>query len=167
VSPGQLNILVPFSTTGPTATIVVQNGANSNTVTVPVAATSPGIYALDQSGSGSGAVLHADFTLVNAAKPAIGGETVLVYLTGLGAVSPTLADGTAGSSGTLYRADTDVTVYVGGQPGTVAFKGQAPGFPGLYQVNVTLPQFLKASGNLPLAIQTSTAYHDQVDIPIL
>ena len=168
VSPGQLNVLVPFSTTGPTATIVVQNGsANSNTVTVPVAATSPGIYALDQSGSGGGAILHADFSLVNAAKPAIAGETVLVYLTGLGTVSPTLTDGTAGTTGTLYRADTDVTVYVGGLAGTVAFKGQAPGFPGLYQLNVTLPQFLKGSGNLPLALQTSTAYHDQVDIPIL
>ncbi|MEO8370344.1 MAG: hypothetical protein ABI806_14260, partial [Candidatus Solibacter sp.] len=148
VSPGQVNILVPFATTGPTATIVVNNGSNSNTVTVPVAATSPGIYALDQSGSGGGAILHADFTLVNAAKPAIAGETVLVYLTGLGAVSPTLTDGTAGNSGTLYRADTDVTVYVGGQQGTVAFKGQAPGFPGLYQLNVTLPPFLRASGNL-------------------
>jgi len=168
VSPGQLNILVPFATTGSTATIVVQNnGVNSNTVTVPVAPTSPGIYALDQSGSGGGAILHADFSLVNAAKAAIGGETVLVYLTGLGTVSPTLADGTAGTSGTLYRADTDLTVYVGGEQGKVEFKGQAPGFPGLYQLNVTLPQFLKASGNLPLALQTSTAYHDQVDIPIL
>jgi len=104
---------------------------------------------------------------VNAAKPAIAGETVLVYLTGLGTVSPTFTDGTAGNTNTLYRADTDVTVYVGGQQSTVAFKGQAPGFPGLYQLNVTLPPFLRASGNLPLAIQTSTAYHDQVDIPIL
>jgi uncharacterized protein (TIGR03437 family) len=60
-----------------------------------------------------------------------------------------------------------VVVYVGGQQAKVEFKGLAPGFPGLYQLNVTLPQFLKASGNLPLAIQTLNAYHDQVDIPIL
>ena len=168
VSPGQLNVLVPFATTGPTATIVVQNsGVNSNTVTVPVAATSPGIYTLDQSGSGGGAILHADYSLVNAAKPAIGGETVLIYLTGLGTVTPGLTDGTAGTITTLYRTDADVVVYVGGQQATVLFKGLAPGYPGLYQLNVTLPQFLKASGNLPLAIQTLNAYHDQVDIPIL
>ena len=167
VSPGQLNVLVPFATTGPTATIVVQNSnVNSNTVTVPVAATAPGIYTLDQSGSGGGAILHADYTLVNADKPAIGGETVLVYLTGLGTVTPTLADGTAGNINTLYRSDADLVVYVGGEPATVLFKGLAPGYPGLYQLNVTLPQFLKASGNLPLAIQTPNAYHDQVDIPI-
>ena len=168
VSPGQLNVLVPYATTGPTATIVVQNsGVNSNTVTVPVAATSPGIYALDQSGSGGGAILHADYSIVNPAKPAIGGETVLIYLTGLGTVTPAVADGTAGTGSALHPADADLAVYVAGQQASVVFKGLAPGFPGLYQINVTLPQFLKASGNLPLAIQTLNAYHDQVDIPIL
>src|ERR1035438_7737766 len=168
VSSGQLNVLVPYATTGPTAAIVVQNsGVNSNTVTVPVAATSPGIYTLDQSGSGGGAILHADYSIVNAAKPAIGGEMVLVYLTGLGTLTPAVADGTAGTGSALHTADADMVVYVGGQQATIVFKGLAPGFPGLYQLNVTLPQFLKASGNLPLAIQTLNAYHDQVDIPIL
>jgi uncharacterized protein (TIGR03437 family) len=167
VSAEQINVLVPFATTGSSATIVVQNaGVNSNTVTVPVAATSPGVFAIDLSGSGGGAILHSDFSPVNAAKPASGGETVLIYLTGLGTVTPPVSDGTAGTGTALHTADTDVVVYVGGQPATVVFKGQAPGFPGLYQLNVTLPQFLKASGNLPLAIQTSNAYHDQVDIPI-
>jgi uncharacterized protein (TIGR03437 family) len=165
VSSGQLNVLVPFATTGPTATIVVNNGVSSNTVTVPVAATSPGIFTIDQSGSGGGAILHADYSPVNAAKPAAAGETVLVFLTGLGTVTPALSDGTAGNATTLYRADTDVVVWVGGQPATVLFKGQAPGFPGLYQLNVTLPVGLKGP-TLPLAIQTSNAYHDQVDIPI-
>jgi uncharacterized protein (TIGR03437 family) len=42
----------------------------------------------------------------------------------------------------------------------------APGFPGLYQLNVTLPTFFGSTGSLPLAIQTPNAYHDQVDIPI-
>jgi len=167
VSANQINVLVPYTTTGPTATIVVNNGVNSNAVTVPVAATAPGIFTSDQTGSGGGAILHADYSLVNAAKPAIGGETVLIYLTGLGTVTPPVADGTAGTGSALHTADADLVVYVGGQQATVLFKGLAPGFPGLYQLNVTLPQFLKASGNLPLAIQTLNAYHDQVDIPIL
>src|SRR5205814_7428375 len=70
VSPTQINFLVPYSTTGSTASIVVQNNsANSNTVTVPLSATAPGVYTLDQSGSGPGAILHTDFSLVNAANP--------------------------------------------------------------------------------------------------
>jgi len=59
--------------------VVQNNGANSNVVTVPLGATSPGVYSLDQSGSGMGAILHADFSLVNEANPAAAGETVLVY----------------------------------------------------------------------------------------
>ena len=98
---------------GGDATIVVQSGgASSNTVTVQVAATAPGIYSLDQSGSGPGAILHADFTLVSAAKPATSGETVLIYLTGLGATNPPVTDGTlapaantvAGSNGAYWPA---------------------------------------------------------------
>ncbi len=168
VSPGQINFLVPYATTGSTAAIVVQNGgANSNTVTVPVAPTAPGIYTLDQSGSGPGAILHADYSVVDASNPASAGETVLIYLTGMGTVSPAVADGTAGTAGTLYRATgADPTVLVAGQPGTVRFNGLAPGYPGLYQINVTLPAPLANSGALPLAIQTANAYHDQVDIPV-
>jgi uncharacterized protein (TIGR03437 family) len=92
---------------------------------------------------------------------------VLIYLTGLGTVTPAVNDGTAGTGTALHPSDADVVVYVGGQQAKIEFKGLAPGFPGLYQLNITLPQFLKASGNLPLAIQTSNAYHDQVDIAIL
>jgi uncharacterized protein (TIGR03437 family) len=167
VSPGQINALVPYATQGPTATIVVQSGAaSSNTVTVPVAATAPGVFSQDTSGGGPGAILHADFSLVNAANPATAGETVLIFLTGMGAVDPAVTDGTAGGGSTLSRATSQVVVLVGGQPGTVAYNGLAPGFPGLYQINVTLPGFLPATGSLPLAIQTANAFHDQVDIAI-
>ncbi|HXB68430.1 MAG TPA: IPT/TIG domain-containing protein, partial [Candidatus Acidoferrales bacterium] len=167
VSPGQINALVPYTTQGTTATIVVQNGSvNSNTVTVPLAATAPGVYSLDQSGSGPGAILHADFGLVNAGRPAAPGETVLIYLTGMGAVAPAVADGTAGGSNPLNKSVADVVVLVAGQPATLLYNGLAPGFPGLYQINVTLPTLLSGGGNLPLAIQTNNAYHDQVDIPI-
>jgi minor extracellular serine protease Vpr len=121
---------------------------------------------MDQTGSGPGAILHADFRLVNAANPATAGETVLLYLTGMGTVNPPVTDGTAGSGSTLSQSTSQVVALVAGQPGTIAYNGLAPGFPGLYQINVTLPAFLPASGNLPLAIQTANAFHDQVDIAI-
>jgi len=44
-------------------------------------------------GIGPGAILHADYTLVNAAKPAKVGETILIFLTGLGPVTPAVPDG--------------------------------------------------------------------------
>ena len=168
VSATQINCLVPYATTGPTATVVVESGgASSNTVTVPVAATMPGIFSLDQSGSGPGAILHADYSLVNAAKPAISGETVLIFLTGMGAVSPTVPDGTAGGANPLSKTTvSQISVLVGGEPGTVIYSGLAPGFPGLYQMNVTLPAVIPFPGTLPVAIVTPNAVHDQVDIVV-
>jgi uncharacterized protein (TIGR03437 family) len=166
VSAGQINCLVPYGTTGPTAKIVVTNGtATSNTVTVPVGATSPGIYSLDQSGTGAGAIEHANGSVVNAGNPAIPGETVVVYLTGMGAVTPALADGTASTGNPLNRTVMP-TVYVADQQAGVVFSGLAPGFPGLYQINVTIPMTIASLGNYPLAILTNNAFHDQVFIPV-
>jgi uncharacterized protein (TIGR03437 family) len=133
-----------------------------------VAATAPGIYSLDQSGTGLGAVLHADYSVVTAAKPASPGETVLVFLTGMGTVTPPVADGTAGKSSPLSLIDASpLSVLVAGQPANIVFSGLAPGFPGLYQLNITLPSFFVSPGNLPVALESPNAYHDQVQIPIL
>ena len=164
VSTGQINCLVPYGITGSTAPIVVQNGsASSNTVTVPVAATSPGIYALDQSGTGAGAIEHANGSLVNANNPANPGETVVVFLTGMGTVTPALADGTASTGTPLNRSVTPM-VYIADQLANVTFSGLAPGFPGLYQVNVVIPATISGLGSYPLAILTNNAFHDQVFI---
>jgi uncharacterized protein (TIGR03437 family) len=166
VSAGQINCLVPYSTAGATATIQVQNGTgNSNTVTVSLGVTSPGIYSLDQSGTGAGAIEHANGSVVNAANPAVAGETVVVFLTGMGAVTPTIADGTA-STGAPQHQTPLPTVYVADQQATVNFSGLTPGFPGLYQLNVIIPMSLSSTGNFPLAISTANAFHDQVYVAV-
>jgi uncharacterized protein (TIGR03437 family) len=166
VSAGQINCLVPYSTAGATATIQVQNGTgNSNTVTVPVGVTSPGIYSLDQSGTGAGAIEHANGAVVNAANPAVAGETVVVFLTGMGAVTPAITDGTA-STGNPQHQTPLPTVYVADQQATVNFSGLTPGFPGLYQLNVIIPISLSSTGNFPLAISTVNAFHDQVFVAV-
>ena len=46
------------------------------------------------------------------------------------------------------------------------FAGGTPGFAGLYQINATIPLDVPAGTNVPLAIVTGNAFHDQVDIPI-
>ncbi|HKE25870.1 MAG TPA: IPT/TIG domain-containing protein [Bryobacteraceae bacterium] len=169
VSPGQINALVPYATTGPTATIVVQNGtATSNSVTVPVAATAPGIYSLSQSGVGPGAILDTNYNVVSASNPAHAGQTVQIFLTGMGAVSPAIADGTAGSTNpsSLSTAVSPVTAFIEGEQCVVSYNGLAPGFPGLYQINVTLPPLLPGTGPVPLALSTGNAYHDQVTIAV-
>ena len=170
VSQNQINFLVPYAVTGSTANIVVKNAdGTSNTVAVPLSTTSPGIYSVDYSGAGYGVILHADYSLVSTASPAKRDETVQVFLTGLGAVKPAVADGVAAPSSPLSLAALDssqLTVYMNGQPAAVQFAGLAPGFPGLYQLNVTVPMNLTALGQVDIAINTPDAFNDQVFIAV-
>jgi uncharacterized protein (TIGR03437 family) len=168
VSPNQLNVLVPYSTTGAAASIVVNNNGKSSTpVDIPLAKTSPGIFTIPSGGTGPGAILHANYTLVSASAPAKRGETVLLYMTGLGAVTPTVRDGAAAPASPLSLVSSSLNVYIGGQPAAVLFKGLAPFFAGLYQLNITIPTLSPTGLAVPLAIDTGDAFHDQVDIAIV
>ena len=176
VASDRIYLTVPWATTGPTASIQVQNGtAKSNTVTVPVAATAPGVFSLDQTGAGAAAIRHLDATVVNAQNPASKGETISIYLTGLGAVTPPLGDGAGGSlsnplnqtvlpAGTSCDANS-LCVRIGGLPAVISYSGMVPGLAGVYQINAVVPS-VSVNGAVPLAIQTPNAFHDQVTIAI-
>lgn len=165
VSPGQINAVVPYGVTGTTATFVVNlNGTASNAVTVPLAPTSPGVFSLSANGLGDSATLHANFSVVNMANPAMPGEIVQVFLTGLGAVSPAVQDGTAAPSKTLAQVTAPVTVFVGGlQVTNVQFAGLSPGLASLYQLNIQIPANI-GPGPQPLSIQTNAGFTDLVQI---
>jgi uncharacterized protein (TIGR03437 family) len=146
--------------------VVTVGTTKSNSVDVPLAATAPGIFSTTQNGLGDGAILHANFTAVNAASPAQRGETVLLFLTGLGAVSPAVADGAVAPSNPLSQMVGPIAVYVGGVASTsISFSGLAPSLAGLYQVNFVIPAGTP-SGEVSLAIQTVEGYTDLVNIAI-
>jgi uncharacterized protein (TIGR03437 family) len=166
VSPTRIDCVVPYGVSGTVATIVATvGGARSNAVEVPLAATSPGIFSLAQNGLGDAAILHANFTVVNAGSPARPGETVQVYLTGLGAVNPRVADGAAApGSEPLARVTGALRVTVGGRPANVSFQGLAPGLAGLYQLNVQIP--VLGPGSHSLAVQTEEAFTDMASVRV-
>ena len=168
VNASQVNVLVPYATTGNTATFVVTaGGRTSNTATIPLAPTAPGVFAKDGSGTGLGAVTHTNFTLVTPSAPAQRGETILIFLTGLGAVTNPPADGAAGGSNPFSMTTVVPRVVIAAQTAVPSYAGLAPGFPGLYQLNVTVPSKVPVTGNtVPLAIQTRDAFHCQIDLPV-
>lgn len=164
----QINCLVPYAlnTAQPANIVVTNNGAVSNTVPVPVSATAPGIFSNDTSGTGDGAVIHLNGTLVSPANPAVKGEVLSVYLTGLGALTNPIKDGTSPSPPAADAVTAQVAVYVNGVTATVAYAGINPSYPGLYQINFTVPATLTVSGELPLAIQTPDSFHDQINLSV-
>jgi len=170
----QVFAVVPYSIKGPTATIVfMNNGTPSNTITVPVADSAPGVAAVAQNGLGAGAITHANGSLVSVDSPASRGETIVIYLTGLGQVTPAVKDG-AGSTG-LSNTNSVLAVYVNGTCGdsgngcdasNILYQGLTPGYPGLYQINVTIPKNTEPGSAVPLAIQTASGFTDLVDIAV-
>jgi uncharacterized protein (TIGR03437 family) len=166
VSPTQVSAIVPYGITSAIVQVqVVTDGNPSNTVTSYLNSTSAGVFSQSQNGLGYGAVEHQDGSLVTAANPAQIGETVSVYLTGLGAVSPGIADGAAGPTGTLSQTVSTIAADISGTTATVTFAGLAPQLAGLYQANLTIPSGLTAGDNY-LDISGPDSYTAEVLIPI-
>jgi len=172
VSPAQINAQVPFSTAGSSAVIVVaNNGVASNTVNVPLAPTSPGVFSFDLNGLGRGIIVDSlTFEPISVDNPASGGQFVSIFLTGLGELNPPVADGfPAPGVEPLARAtDSNIQVIFGFIPeaGNVIYAGAAPNFVGLYQINVVVPSLTIVGAEVPIAILTSNGLSDFVTIAI-
>jgi uncharacterized protein (TIGR03437 family) len=167
VSPTQISAVIPFETSEVIASIqVVNNNVPSNTVSSFVNLTAPGVFTNPAGGLGSAAALHADYSLVSASSPAQIGETIAVYLTGLGAVTPTVSDGTPGPSSPPYSMATNtINVYVDNVQATTTFVGLAPALIGLYQINFAVPSGV-SNGYVNLDISGPDAYTSESVLPV-
>jgi uncharacterized protein (TIGR03437 family) len=160
----QINFQAPWELAGKSSAVVqvVNNGALSPPVIVPVLAAQPGVFAYNVGSSTFGVVLHANFQLADTNHPVSPGEVVLIFCTNLGAVSSAPADGAAGSG---QKTIAPVTVTIGGVSAPVSFAGLAANFVGLYQVNAQVPASLAAK-NQPVIVSVSGASSAPVLLPV-
>ncbi len=142
---GQIDAQVPFETEpGNVPVVVVRSGEFSAPVPLAVTRQSPGIY--------PGAyVRNTDGSLVHAGNPAAAGEVVLIFGTGLGAVSPAVQSGQFTPFDTARLTAAEASVTIGGQRAEVFGAALTAGFVGLNQVGVRIPTGLPA-GNHPVQI---------------
>lgn len=154
VSATQIAAIVPFEASlfSIAAIQVNNNGALSKTLTEFVSPGVAGVFTNPADGLGYAAALHADYSLVTEDNPAQPGEYISVYLTGLGTVYPPNSDGAPGSSTSLNYTVNTVTANIDSFSGTqtaasVLYAGLAPGYAGLYQVNLQIPSGLTAGDN--------------------
>jgi uncharacterized protein (TIGR03437 family) len=167
VSPTQINFQMPVEATASTATLtVVSAGLASLPITVNTAAVYPGIFTVNGAGSGLAAALNTDYSPNSTTNPAPAGAGILLYVTGLGATNPAVATGQAGATvPPLNQTVITPTVMIGGVSANVGFSGLAPGFVGLYQLNVTIPQGT-ASGLANVQVIAGGATSNTVQIAV-
>ncbi|HTX39614.1 MAG TPA: hypothetical protein VME43_31560, partial [Bryobacteraceae bacterium] len=149
-----VNVQVPWELTGQsqtslTGTLNNQTGAAQ---AVGLAAFAPAIFSQNAEGSGQGAILDTSYRLVDSSNPATAGNSVvLIYCTGLGAVTNQPPTGSPALSNPLSQSTTP-TVMIGGVPADVLFSGLAPGYVGLYQVNAQVPAGAATGPAAPVVI---------------
>jgi uncharacterized protein (TIGR03437 family) len=145
-SANQTNLVVPYEIAGEASTSVqlTYNSMQTAAWTIPVAASAPGIFTVDSTGTGQAGVVNQDGTVNSAANPAARGSVVSIYATGEGQTSP------AGVTGSVTKAPNSpvaqVSVSIGGVAATVQYAGSAPrDVAGVLQVNAVMPSSV-ASG---------------------
>lgn len=139
VSPGQINVQVPFelSDSQQYQVIVNANGALTPPQPIQLTKANPG---LDTFPDGSLVAVHAsDGTLISPTSPAKRGEYVVLFALGLGATDNPVASGDSSSGTLLSRVTVQPNITMNSNPVPITFAGLAPGFVGLYQVNLQIP----------------------------
>lgn len=144
VSPSQINFQVPRA--APVNVLQEIQVAQVSTGQVlaswlfQIEAESPGLFTVDGSGSGQVAAVNQDGSLNNGANPAKAGSVVTLYATGQGFISGMPADGSPAEG--LIRTSQTPQVFINSgyvAPADVLYSGLAPGFVGLWQINVKIP----------------------------
>jgi uncharacterized protein (TIGR03437 family) len=167
----QITVIVPYAVgASPIASIqVVNNSVNSNVATAYVYKTAPGVFTVPAGGLGFAAAQHGNYSLITPANPAQPGETIVVYLSGLGNVFPVNGVPPVDGAATGLNGDTVVStiqVDVAGFGSTsIPYAGLTPGTAGLYQINFQVPANAPA-GNDALAIVGPGSYSSQALLPV-
>ena len=162
----QISLQVPYEApTGPLAAEiqVVDEGTVVADFFTDSFTEDPGVFAYD----GNYAIAEAsDYSLIGPGNPAIPGEPLILFVTGLGPLDMNLVDGYGSPTSPPFAETVDpFQVIVDNENCNVFFSGLAPGFVGLYQVNFYVPQDA-ASGNLPIFIQSPYATSNTAILPV-
>lgn len=164
----QINVQLPWELTAPSsgisnvAVVVTRHSAGASApVQTPIGQYSPGIFTAHANGAGQALALIAPDNAIAApagsipgrkTRPAKPGDVIQIYATGLGPVASHPKDGES-VPGAASTTIVKPVVTFDGITGEVGFSGLAPGFVGLYQVNVTVPTAAPTGDAVPLQIE--------------
>ncbi len=162
VSPGQINFIVPMAvaTSGTAEFQVVKSPLGQILASGPATLdrASPALFTVSQGASGQLAAINADDNTVNSPTNAVGrGKIITLYGTGAGFISGSPADGAAPTGALNTDARPRVVIGTDFVPDeNILYSGVAPGFPGLWQINVKIPDNVLPSPQVVVLVQINS-----------
>ena len=177
----QINYQVPYQTQPGLAKIeVLNNGTPVSTGYLIIGGVAPGVFTISATGKGQAVAINQDFSLNGdpaqnpAARPETRGRVVTIFANGPGGqfTNPangqtlTPVSGAALPASPFYATQTLPIVTIGGVPATVAFSGLTPGFVGLWQLNLVIPQNAPVGNSVPVVIKISKRITNSTTIAV-
>jgi uncharacterized protein (TIGR03437 family) len=101
-----------------------------------------------------------DGSLITEQNPAQAADIVILYATGLGPVVPPLGDREIPANADSLQTLAGFQVTLGGAPVSsdhVLYAGVSPGFGGLYQVNLKLPDAISTDPTIQVSVSGQTS----------
>jgi uncharacterized protein (TIGR03437 family) len=180
---GQINFQLPSASPVGVNRIAVRTSDTGELLAgmpLSIAPASPGLFTVSMNGTGQGVVVNQDGTLNSSSNPAARGSAITLYGTGQGRVSPPVPDGGPAPFGPLSGTVTvpasdaksclssqqSMCVVLGNGIGPIQFSGLAPGWVGLWQINITVPSDASTGTAVPVKVVINGVPSNTITIAI-
>jgi uncharacterized protein (TIGR03437 family) len=97
-------------------------------------------------------ITDAQGNLIGLSNPAHAGDPIVIYCVGLGAVNPSIGDGMITPDSPPLSTVNAVGVSIGGRDAPVSFAELVPGFVGVYQISLSVPQGVAPDDQAPTIV---------------
>jgi len=142
--------------------VLSETGGSTTPISMTIRSATPGLFTMDASGSGQGAVLIAGTDQLAAlhredlpSRPAHKGEYLSIYGNGFGEVDDGVPPGSPAPLDRLLYVKYPVKAVVGGIEVVPSFAGLTPGQYSLFVVNAQIPKEVVTGSAVPLYLRVT------------
>jgi uncharacterized protein (TIGR03437 family) len=158
VSPTQINFLVPPNLSAQAAVVqVVIDGLAGPPIALTLGLAAPGLFQLDLQNA---VATEPDGSVLTPTSPARPGDIVVLYATGLGRVTPPAVYGQLPTAAAPLISGANLSILLDETAvpaNAIDYAGVAPGFAGLYQINLTLPMSTGVNPEIQLQLDGASS----------
>jgi uncharacterized protein (TIGR03437 family) len=160
----QVTFLVPAGVTAGLQPVAVTAPTTSTNGTVRIVSAAPGIFEKEGPNPPKGAIINQSGIENSASLPAKKGEVISIYGTGPGAFKTAYTDGVAPGVAPLVETKSTPQVFISGVLAEVKYSGLNPSSPGLWQINVVVPNLAFITGKVPVSVFIDGVDSNQVAV---